>query len=229
LGEFGLLFALPLFLQSVTGLTALGTGAVLFALALGAFLAGPVAGQLAAKFGSVLIVRAGLILEVVGIIGIAQVVSPSASAWAFVPWLFVYGLGVGFATAQITNVILADIPVSESGQGSAVQSTARQVGAALGTAVLGSVLVSTLRSQTSAGLQAIGIEPTEAAQLAGEITSQPSQVIPSLLDQPSGEAILAVAGDSFATATSLVGWVAAAFLVFGFMATFLLPRHPIKV
>ena len=229
LGEFGLLFALPLFLQSVTGLTALGTGAVLFALALGAFLAGPVAGQLAAKFGSVLIVRAGLILEVIGIIGIAQVVSPSASAWAFVPWLFVYGLGVGFATAQITNVILADIPVSESGQGSAVQSTARQVGAALGTAVLGSVLVSTLRSQTSAGLQAIGIEPTEAAQLAGEITSQPSQVIPSLLDQPSGEAILAVAGDSFATATSLVGWVAAAFLVFGFMATFLLPRHPIKV
>jgi len=229
LGEFGLLFALPLFLQSVTGLSALGTGAVLFALASGAFLAGPAAGQLAARVGSVLIVRVGLILEIIGIVGIALVVSPSATGWTFVPWLFVYGLGVGFATAQITNVILADIPVGESGQGSAAQSTARQIGAALGTAVLGAVLVSTVRSQTNSGLQDLGLSSAEAARLAGEITAQPSQAIPNLLGQPDGEAVLAIAGESFATATAYVGFVAALFIVVGLLATFLLPKQPAKV
>jgi EmrB/QacA subfamily drug resistance transporter len=229
LGEFGLLFALPLFLQSVTGLSALGTGAVLFALASGAFLAGPAAGQLAAKVGSVLIVRIGLILEIVGIVGIALVVSPTATGWTFVPWLFVYGLGVGFATAQITNVILADIPVGESGQGSAAQSTARQIGAALGTAVLGAVLVSTLRSKTNTGLQDLGLPSGEAAKLAGEITAQPSQAIPKLLAEPDGEAVLAIAGESFATATSYVGFVAALFIVVGLLATFLLPKQSARV
>ena len=229
LGEFGLLFALPLFLRSVTGLSALGTGAVLFALAAGAFLAGPAAGQLAARVGSILIVRVGLVLEVVGIVGIALVVSPTATGWAFVPWLFVYGLGVGFATAQITNVILADIPVGESGQGSATQSTARQIGAALGTAVLGAVLVSALRSNTNSGLQEIGLNQTDAATLADSITSQPSQAIPQLLDQPGGESALAVAGEAFATATTYVGLVAAVFIVVGFLATFLLPKQAAKV
>lgn len=229
LGEFGLLFALPLFLQSVTGLSALGTGGVLFALAIGAFLAGPAAGQLAARVGSVLIVRIGLVLEVVGIVGIALVVSPDATGWAFVPWLFVYGLGVGFATAQITNVILADIPVSDSGQGSAAQSTARQIGAALGTAVLGAVLVSTLRSQTNTGLQEVGLPASEAAALARDITSQPSQVIPGLISQPNGETVLGVAGQAFATATTYVGLAAAAFIVVGFLATFLLPKQGTRV
>ncbi|MBM3723280.1 MAG: MFS transporter [Actinobacteria bacterium] len=229
LGEFGLLFALPLFLQSVTGLTALGTGAVLFALAAGAFLAGPLAGQLATRIGSVIVVRVGLVLEMVGIVGIALVVSPEIGGWGFVPWLFVYGLGVGFATAQITNVILIDIPVSESGQGSAVQSTARQIGAALGTAVLGAVLVSTLRNQTSTNLEGAGFASTEADQLAREITSQPSQAIPALTAQPGGLDALGAAADAFALATSYVGFVAAAFLLAGFIATFMLPKRANRV
>ena len=54
--------------------------------------------------------------------------------------LIVYGVGVGFATAQLTGVVLADVPVERSGQGSGTQSTARQVGSALGIAVLGTVL-----------------------------------------------------------------------------------------
>ena len=229
LGEFGLLFALPLYLQSVTGLTALGTGAVLFALAAGAFLAGPIAGQIATRVGSVLVVRVGLVLEMVGIVGIAMVVSPETGGWGFVPWLFVYGLGVGFATAQITNVILIDIPVSESGQGSAVQSTARQIGAALGTAVLGAVLVSTLRNQTSTNLTTGGLGSQEAEQIAREITAQPSQAIPALAAQPGGIDALGAAADAFATATSFVGFTAAVFLFAGFLATFVLPKRANRV
>ena len=56
------------------------------------------------------------------------------------PFLFVYGFGVGLATAQLTGVVLSDVPVRESGQASGTQSTSRQVGSALGIAILGTVL-----------------------------------------------------------------------------------------
>ncbi len=66
------------------------------------------------------------------------------SGWVIAAWLFGYGLGVGMATAQLTSVILAEIPVAESGQASGMQSTFRQLGSALGVAVLGTVLFTAL-------------------------------------------------------------------------------------
>ena len=69
----------------------------------------------------------------------ALLVSPGIPAWHLIPALFVYGLGVGFATAQLTGVILADVPVAASGQASGIQSTSRQIGSALGVAILGVV------------------------------------------------------------------------------------------
>lgn len=53
--------------------------------------------------------------------------------------LVVYGLGLGLASAQLTSTVLRDVPTAESGQGSATQSTVRQVGAAVGAAVSGAV------------------------------------------------------------------------------------------
>jgi len=224
LGEFGLLFVLPLFLSSVLGYSALKIGVVLLALALGAFFAGPTAGQLAAKFGGRPIVRVGMVLEVIGILGIAFTVSPTTTGWALAPWLFVYGLGVGFATAQLTSVILVDVPVEESGQGSAVQSTARQIGAALGTAVLGAVLVTSLANQAGKRFVALGVPQGQADQLAHAITRAPSEVFPTLAAMPNGHQLLAAAGDAFATATRYVGIVAAGFVFLGLIATLLLPR-----
>ncbi|MBU6146944.1 MAG: DHA2 family efflux MFS transporter permease subunit [Actinomycetales bacterium] len=222
MGEFGLLFTLPLFLQSVRGYSPLGTGVILLALALGAFIAGPLAGQIAARIGPKPVVLAGLALEVIGIAGIGFTVSPSVAGAAIAPWLFVYGIGVGFATAQVTNVILADVPVAESGQGSAVQSTFRQIGAALGTAVLGAVLVTTLRGESADGFRAAGVADPTA--LAVTVTAQPSQAIPTLTSQPDGQALLAVVGQAFADATTFVSWTAAAFVLCGLIAASFLPR-----
>jgi EmrB/QacA subfamily drug resistance transporter len=224
LGEFGLLFVLPLFLSSVLGYSALKIGVVLLALAMGAFVAGPTAGQLAAKYGGRPIVRVGMVLEVIGILGIAFTVSPTTSGLALSPWLFIYGLGVGFATAQLTSVILVDVPVAESGQGSAVQSTSRQIGAALGTAVLGAVLVTSLANQAAKRFITLGLSSADADKLAHEITRAPSEVFPQLAAMPNGPQLLTAAGDAFATATKYVGIVAAGFVFLGLVATLLLPR-----
>ncbi len=56
--------------------------------------------------------------------------------WLLTTWLFVYGVGVGFATAQLTSLLLRDVPLDESGLASGLQSV-RQIGSALGVALLG--------------------------------------------------------------------------------------------
>ena len=140
LGELGLVFVIPLFLQSVLGLSAFDTGLVLTALAGGAFVAGGFAAPLTRRIGASRVVQLGLAIEIVGIVAVGLTFSADRPAWQFCPQLFVYGLGVGFATAQLTSVILADVPAAQSGEGSGIQSTSRQVGSALGIAILGTAL-----------------------------------------------------------------------------------------
>ena len=149
LGELGLVFVIPLFLQSVLGLSAFDTGLVLTALAAGAFLAGGLAAPLTRRIGPHRVVQLGLAIEVVGIVAVGLTFSADRPAWQFCPQLFVYGIGVGFATAQLTSLILADVPPSQSGEGSGIQSTSRQVGSALGIAILGTALTTGLASGTA--------------------------------------------------------------------------------
>ncbi len=149
LGEFGLLFALPLFLQATRGYDALETGVILLALAIGSFVASGLGAPLSQRMGPVRVLQLGMALEAIGIIGLGFVLSTTVTGWQMAPWLFVYGMGVGFATAQLTGVILSEVPVAESGQASAVQSTSRQVGAAIGTAIIGATLIFGLGSVAS--------------------------------------------------------------------------------
>ncbi len=145
-GEFSLVFILPLHLVNSLGLGVLGAGLVLAAMAGGAFIAGASARHLSARFGSPSVVVLGLGLELVGIVGTALVVGLSLSPWLVALVLLPYGVGLGLASAQLTSTVLRDVPVSQSGSGSAVQSTVRQVGSALGSAVGGTALAVALGS-----------------------------------------------------------------------------------
>lgn len=139
-GEFALVFILPLHLTTSLALDVLGAGVVLAAMAGGAFVAGAMARHLAARFGSPNVVVLGLALELIGLVGTALMVSTSQPAWLVAVVLLPYGLGLGLASAQLTSVVLNDVPISQSGSGSAVQSTVRQVGSAVGSAVGGTAL-----------------------------------------------------------------------------------------
>lgn len=230
LGEFGLLFTLPLFLQSVLGYSAFDTGLVLLALAIGTFLAGPFAAQIANRAGGRTVVRLGLLLEVIGIVGIGVVVGVDTTGWTYVPWLVIYGLGVGFATAQLTGVIMADVPVEESGQGSAMQSTSRQVGAALGTAILGAVLVISLGHGLQNRLLDLGLPESQASQISALVRLAPTIIATPADELPPGvpvltEPVQAAADDAFVVATRHVAWAAALWVLLGLLATLLLPKE----
>ncbi|MCX6431544.1 MAG: MFS transporter [Actinobacteria bacterium] len=228
LGEFGLLFALPLFLQATRGYDALQTGVILLSLAVGSFFASGIGAPLSQRMGPVRVLQLGMLLEGIGIVGLGFVLSTTITGWQMAPWLFLYGMGVGFATAQLTGVILSEVPVAESGQASAVQSTSRQLGAAIGTAIIGATLVLGLGSVASQ-LEDRGVPADQAAQVSNAVSSSAGQAIPGLAAMPGGDVLVEGASAGFAQAIKLVAWVAGGFVFFGLLASLALPKNAARI
>ena len=142
-----------------------------------------------------------------------------------VAFLFVYGFGVGLATAQLTGVVLADVPIRRSGEGSGIQSTARQVGSALGIAVLGTVLFVSAGNALSSGLSDQGVPPAAADQLVNAVVDSAGAAIPQLAANPQTAAVADSAKTAFSDGTSFAAFTAAGFLVIGLLATLALPNR----
>lgn len=224
LGEFGIILALPLWLQFVLGLSALQTGLILLALAIGSFVASGFAGALSGRLAPVTIVRAGLVAEIVGVAAIGLVIAPDTSWALLLPFLFIYGLGVGLATAQLTGVVLADVPVAEGGQASGTQSTSRQLGAALGIAVLGTILFAGTATVLDAKLDDRGIPADQRDQVVSAVVDSAGGAIAGLEASPQTEAIAEDAKAALSDGTKYAAFAAAGFLALGLVATISLGR-----
>jgi len=225
LGEFGILFVMPLWIQSVAGYDPLKTGVILTALALGAFVSGGLARHLAAAIGPTRVVRVGMALEIIGILGIAFVLSPTRSPWWLVIPLFVYGIGLGLASAQLTSVVLEDVPADASGRASAMTSTFRQVGSALGSAILGAALFAGLGYFTTQDLESVSkLPPDQQAKIVDAVRGSAGQAIPKLEQIPGLSAEVTAAKDGYTTAARDTAHLAAVFVGFGLLVSFGLPR-----
>lgn len=217
MGEFGIILSLPLWLQNVLGYDALQTGTILLALAIGSFLASGVGGSLSGRVSAVATVRVGIAAEIVGLILIGMVIAVDTPWWSIALGLLVYGVGVGLATAQLTGVVLQDVPVQASGQASGTQSTARQIGSALGIAVLGTVLFTSLGSNLEARLDASGVPADQRDGILSLVVDSAGSAIPSL-DAQSPD-VAADARAAFSDATKFAAFTAAGFLAIGLLAT----------
>lgn len=218
-GEFGLILSLPLWFQNVLGYTAFEAGLALLPLAAGSFLASGGVASLARKYSPVVVVRMGLALEILSISALALLIRPDSTAWLTSPILLFYGIGVGLATAQLTSVILAEVPLAKSGQGSATQSTARQTGSALGIAVLGTAFFTTLRTGTE---NEVADAVAGAPQLSGAVDSVNATSggsITALAADPQTAFIADAARDAMTSGASLAGWIAAGALLIGFLTS----------
>ena len=225
LGEFGLLFVLPLFVQGTLGYDPMQTGVLLLALAAGSFLASGAGAGMAHRMGAIRVLQIGMALEAVGIGAMGIALKVDSTRGALAPSLFVYGLGIGFATAQLTGVILRDVPIERSGQASAVQSTARQVGAAVGTAILGASLAVMTSASVSTNMIAQGVASARANEMATFVTDTAGQLIQFLILQPDGQILVDAAHAGFTSATRWVALIATVFVLFGLFASFRLPEQ----
>jgi hypothetical protein len=161
--------------------------------------------------------------EVVGIVALGFALTPDGDGWQLAPWLLIYGLGVGLATSQLAGIALSQVPMAQSGSASGAQSTARQLGAAIGTAILGATLLAGLGS-TTAALTDRGVPEETAAEVTELMQNTAGTGLPSLADEPDGEVLVEGASEGFSTAIQLTSWVAALWVTVGLVATFLLPE-----
>ncbi|MEV7072694.1 MFS transporter [Streptomyces sp. NPDC091972] len=213
----GLLFVLPPFLQAVLGHDALGTGVRLLPMMGGLLVASRLAPKVVARFGARATVSAGLVvLAFAGLLGSRTTVD---SGYGFVAlWLSLTGFGFGLSLIPAMNGGLSALPRDRAGSGSGLLMTMRQVGGAIGIALLGSLLAGAFRDR----LDVTGL-PAQAADTAGE-----SVVAAHLVAQRTGSAdLLASANDAYVHGMGVVLLVCGiAALVAALLAAAFLPAAP---
>jgi EmrB/QacA subfamily drug resistance transporter len=180
---FGLLFVLPQYFQAVRGHDPLGTGLRLLPM-MGGLIVGAKTGEtLAARAGTRLPVATGLLLVAAALAGGAATGTGTPYGW-IAAWTALVGAGTGLAMAPAMDAVLGELPPERAGSGSALSMTLRQVGGALGVAVLGSIASTVYGHRLDTG----GL-PAAAASAASRSVSGAVEVAARL-----GDAGLAAAG-----------------------------------
>ncbi|MFG2512906.1 MFS transporter [Streptomyces sp. NPDC048584] len=135
----GFLFLSTLYLQNVWGLSAWDAGLWMLPMAVPTFLCAPLSGRLVGSRGPRLpLLIAGGAMTVSGFL-FALLEAETSDVTLFIGYVL-FGIGFGFVNAPITNTAVSGMPVAQAGVASAVASTSRQLGQALGVAVIGAVL-----------------------------------------------------------------------------------------
>src|SRR5258708_36792860 len=127
LAQNGVIFTLPVFLQSVKRLDAFHTCLTLLPIALMLLIVSPMAAGLTKRIAHKRLVQAGLIVNVIAIIVLRFTISIDVKNTWLIPGLALYGIGLGLVLSQINNLTLSAVPVREAGEASGVTNTFRQI------------------------------------------------------------------------------------------------------
>ena len=156
LAQYARVVFIPLELESLRGLTALHTGALLVPGAIGASMAMPIGGRLADKIGAKVPVMFGLIPVAITNLYLSQI-SPNSSEITLMFYLFISGLGTGISLMPNSVVGLNSLPAPLIATGAALRSLSRQIAAAIAVAILTAIVSShlggTIRFNGREGLQ----------------------------------------------------------------------------
>jgi Na+/melibiose symporter-like transporter len=151
--QAGLFFVVPLFLSVCLGLSALATGARLLPLSLTLLAAAIGIPRLVPDVSPRLVVRSGLLALFAGtVVLLATLDRDAGPEIVFVPMLLI-GLGIGALASQLGAVTVSAVPDDQSPEVGGVQNTMTNLGASMGTAVAGSILIAAVTSSFLANIQ----------------------------------------------------------------------------
>ena len=165
-GMLSMFLPFTIYLQSARGFSALVAGLTLAPMSLASMVTAPIAGRMSDRIGGKYILTAGITLFTIGMGSIAFVAAPDSTWINFLAPAIVAGLGMGMTFAPMTTVAMRNIEPRIAGSASAVLNTIRQLGAAIGSAVVGALLQNHL-----------------ATSLHDQAVSHSSQVPPLFRDQ----------------------------------------------
>ena len=168
---FGMFFLMTQYLQLVQGFSALESGFRTLPSAFGMMIVAPSSARFVERFGAKAVVTTGLVLVAIAMLLIGTL-DVHSSYWHFLLCLIVGSLGMGSVMPPATALIMSSLPLGKAGVGSAVNDTTRELGGALGVAVLGSILASTYSSGVSEAAARLGPDEliTATSSLGGALT-----------------------------------------------------------
>ena len=226
---FGLTFAMPQFFLDVRGLDSLGSGIRMLPL-IGGLIVGLGVGQRLQSVrkardggpdkppmaGARLVGSAGF--AVMGAaLAVGTATSPASGTGFTSAWFAVTGLGLGLAMPTMLNAALGALSAERSGSGSALMTAARQVGATIGIAVLGTALSTVYRSK----LALPGVPPTAATLARGGVGT--GVVVAQRLHSPE---VLSAVHQAYASGVDVMLWICAGIAIASaLLAALFLPRR----
>ena len=158
----GATFFLVFYLQGVREYSPLQSGAVLLPVAIAIAIFAPRSSTLVVRYGAKAVTTVGM-LVIAASFGGFVFLQESTPLWILLVLLFVQGVGMGNTMAPATESIMSVVPREKAGAGSAVNNSVRQVGGALGVAILGSLLNSLYSSRVTPALSGLSAQQADTA------------------------------------------------------------------
>jgi EmrB/QacA subfamily drug resistance transporter len=215
----GLLFVIPLYLQVVRGHDPFGTGLRLLPMIGGLVVGAKAAERLTTRVGARIPIVTGLLL-ITGALLWGSTVAVDTPYSTIAGWLALVGAGMGITITPAMDAVLGELPPERAGSGSALTMALRQVGGALGVAVLGSVANAGYTSR----LDVAGLPP-QLAHAAAESVAAATAVAQRI----GSPALAGSAAQAYVHAMSLVMLTSAGFAVLGaVVAATLLPARGVS-
>jgi Na+/melibiose symporter-like transporter len=177
--QMGVFFVIPLYLSVALGLSAIDTGIRITPLSVTLLLAAAGVPRFSPNASPRRVVRIGLIAMVAGIVSLFSSLDVNASAGIVTVPLLLIGLGIGALASQLGSVTVSAVPDEESPDVGGLQNTATNLGASLGTAIAGSILIATLSASFLSGVVA---NPDVPDQVKEQAPVQLASGVPFLSD-----------------------------------------------
>lgn len=149
----GTFFVLPVYLQLVLGLNAFDTGKRLFPMSVTMFIAALAGPRLAGNFAPKRVAQAGFAALAAAAFLLLDTIAPELDGSAFTIALALFGVGAGLLISQLGNIIMSAAPEAKTNEAGGLQGTAQNLGASLGTALIGSILIAALTAGFTARVQ----------------------------------------------------------------------------
>lgn len=167
---FGVMFLMTQYLQLVLGFSPFRAGLLMLPMPMIMMVLAPQAPKLVQRFGITRVVQVGMTSVAFGLV-IMSTLSPSSHGWAIYFPLVPMMAGMSVTMSPFTAMIMTSVPPERAGMGSATNDTTRELGGALGVAVLGSIVTTHFRTSTASAIDALPEEAREGARsgLAGAL------------------------------------------------------------
>ncbi|MCX4968961.1 MFS transporter [Streptomyces sp. NBC_00654] len=220
----GVTFFSAFYLQSVRGYSALESGLLIVPLAAAQIIFAPRARLVVDRFGARAVCTVGMLLVAGGLAAFA-LFDAGTPVWVMCLVFFAQGTGMAHIMPPVTVAVMQALPREKAGSGSAINNTFRQVGGALGVAVLGSVLSTVYRGDIEGHLAGV---PAGVRDVAGESIEATLGVAAGL--GPAGKPLVAAANDAFIGAMHVTALGSAAVALIGALVVglFLPGRPPVR-